>query len=166
MTAEELRDILGLGPGRVDRRALDRAFAAERMRWLAALDDPRRYALARQRLDELHLAYRTMRAGGASAAVDPKEALRAEIAASLEGGLLRYSRRRQILRRGREIGLSDFETHLLMAQTQFDADTVEPNAPRPLRAAAREATRGTARFAAAGVLGFAMFLSMLRWLGV
>ncbi|GEM_PF-883076 len=175
--------ILGLTPGRYSQAEIDRRFLARRRALIAALDDPQRYEQTRQRLDALHRAYHALR--------DPErrarclEALRAAprdetaadrrarriaelrdlILASLEGGLLRQSRREMILAEGRRLGLSEFHTHLLIAQVQFDGNIVIAPPSSPERGRFVAPRRVAARFAAVGVVALALFLVMVRWLG-
>jgi hypothetical protein len=163
---------LGLVPGQYDPAEIERRFRIEQARWVAATGDPARYAVARRRLDELHLAYAVLhdpfrqaeyvRARGQAA--EAVGQFRQRIQASLEDGLLRHSRRQELLAAGRRLGFSEFHTHLLIAQVQFGDEQgrllgISPGAPgRPA------APRSWAGFAAAGVLALAMFLVMLRWL--
>ena len=161
--------ILGLAPGRYDSAEIARRFRAERARLLAQLHDPSTHVEARRRLEDLHLAYAALRDPGAQAeylaarvgASDDVAYLRRLIAASLEDGLLRYSRRQEILAEARERGFSDFQTQLLIAQVQFGDDSFSPATPHYRR---RDFTRTRARLAAAGVLALAMFLALVRWL--
>ncbi len=165
--------ILGLTPGRYEPREIAQRFAARRRRLLADLDDPARHAESRRRLNELYLAYNALRdrrrqadfARAGDAPDDRVARLRALIQSSLEGGLLRYSRRVEILAEGRRLGFSDFHTHLLIAQVQFGDGIVAPPYGRGGSASAESASRIGARFAAAGVLALAIFLAMIRWLG-
>lgn len=177
--------VLGLTPARHAPEAVARQFLLARARLLAewragdAPDD------ARQRLDDLHLAYATLRdperqaaylrrAAGGDAAAE----LRDLIAASLEDGLLRYSRRQAILARARELGFSEFHAHLLIAQVQFGDGEVPPwlqAAPAGPRLPAadagdRDGARGRparrwARVAATSALAAAIFLYLVRWVG-
>jgi hypothetical protein len=157
--------ILGLAPGRYDPAALRRRF------------DDRRAELSggranRARLDELHVAYSVLRDPAnqtiylkrldLGAATDHTAELRLLIAASLEDGLLRHSRRLRILQEGRRLGLSPFHTQLLIAQTQFG----------PQRVLAAEldqrgqAPAAIARLAGLCVLALALFLAAVRAIGV
>jgi len=168
--------ILGLKPGRYEPGQIAQHFRARRERLLAGLDDPARYAESRRQLDELYRAYNALhhsrrqadlaepiRATGA--AQERVAQLRELIRCSLEGGLLRYSRRVQILAEGRRLGFSDFHTHLMIAQVQFDGEIVAPPSPSDAPPAEDGAPRVRARFAAAGILALAIFLAMIRWLG-
>ncbi|RMF71332.1 MAG: hypothetical protein D6744_18095, partial [Planctomycetota bacterium] len=94
-----------------------------------------------------------------------QETLRRMIEASLEGGLLRHSRRCEILRAGRALGFSDFHTHLLIAQVQAGDAELLPTLRRFRPPSNDSLRRTTARFAAAGILGLALFLALVRWLG-
>ena len=164
--------VLGLAPGRYDPRDITGRFYAERARWLGLLDDSRRHAEARERLDELHIAYAALRDPRRQAEYlralagdgDPQTALRALIAASLEDGLLRYSRRQAIVERAREFGFNDFQAQLLIAQTQFGEEQVRtaPIVVKPLRQGGHG--RVWARVAGVGVLAAAMFAVLVHWL--
>jgi hypothetical protein len=168
--------ILGLTPGRYEPSEITRHFNARR-RWLiTALDSPARHVEIRRQLNDLHLAYNALRdprrqAECARAALgdegdsDRVARLRRLIEASLEGGLLRCSRRKEILTQGRRMGFSEFHIHLLIAQVQFGGNlVVRPTTCRDSASSAAAARIG-ARFAAAGVLALALFLAMVRWLG-
>jgi len=163
--------VLGLAPGRYDSAEVARRFEVERARLLAQLHDPATHQEARRRLEELHLAYAALHDPRAQAeylaarggAADDLTYLRRLIAASLEDGLLRYSRRQEILAEARERGFSDFQAQLLIAQVQFGDDSFSPATPGRPRLARRGAA---ARLAAAGVLALGMFLALVRWLNV
>lgn len=168
--------ILGLKPARYSSAEVARQFAARRQRLLAELDDPARHVESRRQLDELYTAHNVLRnpqrqdehlrrLQGQADDADRVTRLRELIEASLEGGLLRYSRRAEILAEGRHLGFSEFHTQLLIAQVQFGGEIVAP--PQVSAAVKREenSSRVGARFAAAGVLALAIFLAMLRWLG-
>lgn len=165
--------VLGLTPGRHDPREVARRFLAERQRLLGELDDPTKHTESRRRLDQLHLAFAALRdprrqedyLRARSADVDRVAALRRLIADSLEDGLLRYSRRQAILERARELGLSEFQAQLLIAQVQFGDHeiTALPELGGPRKAPHNP--RAWARPAAVGVLALGMFLYLVRWLG-
>lgn len=168
--------ILGLTPGRYAPAEVTRRFCAERQSLLAQLDDPATHRRARRQLDELHVAYAVLRdphaqaeclrAGGdAGGEHDDIKRLRRLIAASLEDGLLRYSRRQGILAQAQRIGLSPFQAQLLIAQVQFGDDRIHTPVSGRVRREPEPSARTWARFAAAGVLALAMFLAMVRWLG-
>jgi hypothetical protein len=168
--------ILGLTPGRYEPKQLARSFEARRRRLLAELADPARYVESRRGLDELHQAYNALRDPRRQAehlrlvrdgdrADDRVARLRRLIETSLEGGLLRYSRRLEILAEGRRLGFSEFHTQLLIAQVQFGGELVVPPARCGVAASSETSSRVGARFAAAGVLALAIFLAMIRWLG-
>lgn len=173
MPMRDCFSILGLEPGRYDCGALTRRFIDRRRELLA--DRRRSPSDVHRSLDELHVAYSMLRDRGAQTqhrrelqaqAVEPLSGLQHLIAASLEDGLLRRSRRESILAEGRRRGLSDFHTHLLIAQTQFGEKRVlafDDPRDEPLRDRQR---RTSARFAAAIVLGFALFLMIVRMLGI
>lgn len=155
-----------------DEATIRRQFHQRRAALLARLNDPRTHEDARRELDELYLAYRVLADPDARARHRAErrgqearlDAFRRRIAASLEGGLVRCSRRRQLLAEGRELGLSEFHVHLLIAEVQFGArPLLAPGGS--LRSQAERAGRAGARVAAVGVLALAMFLSMIRWLG-
>lgn len=164
--------ILGLAPGRYSEVEIAQRFDSERTRLIAELDRPRHHVESRRQLEALHLAYSTLRDPTSQAAYleagfgneNDVTAMRRLIAASLEGGLLRYSRRRQILEEGRRRAFSDFQTQLLIAQVQFGDDQFAPVTPGTPRPAADKDSRAWARFAAVGVLALALFLALVRWL--
>jgi hypothetical protein len=175
--ARDYFDVLGLAPGRYAGQEVARRFFSERARLLARLDEPATYGRVRRQLDELHLAYAALRdpqgqadalRAGAEGA-DRVAALKVQIAASLEDGLLRYSRRQEILREARQIGLSDFQAHLLIAQVQFGDDGF---AAGWVKAGGARSTGGESRagiglrLAAAGVLALTLFLALVHWLAV
>ena len=168
--------ILGLKPRRYERSEITRRFAALRGELLAALGDPTRHVEARQRLNELHRAHNVLRNPQRQAEhlrlirpegeePDRVTRLRHLIEASLEDGLLRCSRRAEILAEGRRLGFSDFHTQLLIAQVQFGEGIVVPPYVGDCPACEDSAPRVRARFAAAGLLALAIFLAMIRWLG-
>ena len=171
--ARDYFTILGLTPGRYEPAEIARRFRAERARMLAELGRPATYADTRRRLDELHLAYATLGdprtqaeyLRAQEAAGDDVTGLRRLIAASLEDGLLRYSRRQEILAEAQALGFSDFQTQLLIAQVQFGDEQISPVGGRSLHGQRRSAARAGAGFAAAGLLALALFLAMVRWLG-
>ena len=172
--AQDYYAILGLAPGRYSPREIASRFLDRRARLLRELDNPTRNPDCHQHLDELHLAYTTLRdprlqeeyLRTRAVCADPVQSLRALIAASLEDGLLRCSRRRAILARAQEMGLNEFQAQLLIAQVQFG----EPDWPAtPVRVSADRRspdTRTWARLAGIGVLALTMFLYLVHWLGV
>lgn len=165
--------VLGLAPRAYDPGEITRHFDVRRQRLLGELRDPARHTDARGELDELHVAYAVLRDPHRQAeyleartgAQDRVTELRRLIAAALEDGLLRYSRRQMILERARELGLSEFQAQLLIAQVQFGGDEVLNGETSP--AARKTETRSDMwiRFAAAGVIGLAMFLYMAYRVG-
>jgi len=158
--------LLGLTPGRHDPRAITLRFEAERARWLAALHDPRTYETARTHLEELHLAYRALLAGRGQSAAQPLDRateLRQLIAASLEDGLLRHSRRQAVVAKGQGLGFNEFQVQLLIAQVQFGGPPEPALASAPAASGAAPHPRAWARVAAVGVLALVMFLGMVRW---
>ena len=168
--------ILGLTSGESSPEEIDRRFITRRRELRAALDDPGRYDAARRELEELYQAYRALRSPKregppirmAEPTDEPAERvayLRRLIEVSLEGGLLRYTRRQEILAEGRRLGYSDFHVQLLIAQTQFGGEPLAiPPADEHVAGAESSANVG-ARIAAAGVLALALFLAAVRWLG-
>jgi len=164
--------LLAAGPGGRDAREIIRRFVLERERLLSELDDPYRQADARRELDRLYLAYAVLQRGGQVASVTPGRAVAADavselrelIAASLEGGLLRYSRRQMILERAAELGLNEFQAQLLIAQVQFGEEDIPTVATGGLARGAAN-PRAWARVAGVGVLALAMFLFLVHWLG-
>lgn len=163
--------ILGLAPGRYEPAEITRRFQNERRRLLVALNDPSTYTDVRRQLDQLHLAYVALRDAAAQDALlaarnqpeDEIAALRKLIAASLEDGLLRYSRRQEILDAAQRLGFSEFQTQLLIAQVQF-GDAVVPMAPRKREELhVEERSRKWAAITAATLMALALFLFMLRW---
>ena len=168
--------ILGLTPGRYEPGEISRHFYARRRRLLADLDDPAQHVESRRQLDELYRAYNALRDPRLQAQHlretraeedrdDRVARLRRLIESSLEGGLLRYSRRTEILAEGCRLGFSDFHTHLLIAQVQFGDEIVARPQVRGLSPSPETAARVGARFAAVGILALAIFLAMIRWLG-
>lgn len=164
MTADHFQT-LGLGPGRHDPRAVALRFHALRSEALRLLARPETVRQGEARLDALHLAYNALRDGGAADAdrADHLAQLRALIAASLEDGLLRYSRRQRILDAGRAAGLSDFETQLVIAQVQF-GDCDSPGLFAPSASSARRPVVWPFVTAAA-MLGLAVLLAEVWWFG-
>ena len=172
--ARDYFNILGLTPGRHDSRDVARHFLRERARLLSALADPQRYAQTRAALDELHLAYATLRDprrqeqylrawyGAERGAV---EELRAFIAAALEGGLLRQSRREAIVAKARALGFSEFQAHLLIAQVQFGDEEIPLGPPLPSPFAAERRTPSWRSLAVSGVLAAALFVWLVWWVG-
>jgi hypothetical protein len=166
--------VFGLTSAGWTERELTTRYRTVRARLLSELDNPARHADARARLDELYLAYRTLRDPQRRAAyeraregkVDPVTIMRGRIEAALEGGLLRYSRRVQIIDQARELGLNEFQTQLLIAQVQFGEQEIRL-LPRVTVRALPQATpqRIWSRLAGVGVLAGALFLFLLHWLG-
>ena len=166
--------ILGLAPGRYDSAEIARRFMAERARLLTALHAPGSYAAVRQRLDDLHWAYAALCnprnqvhcAPPPRAEDDPAEYLSRMIAAALEDGLLRYSRRKEIVATALRLGLSEFHAQLLIAQVQFGDHRIPAPTLRLVGHARRRASKVWAGVATVGVLAVALFLTMVHWLGV
>jgi hypothetical protein len=165
--------VLGLRPECYSPQIITRCFQAERTRLLRHLHDPLRYSLTRRHLEELHLAYATLRdpdrqeeyRNRLAALPEPVRELRALIGASLEDGLLRHSRRQGIIARARELGFNDFQAHLLIAQVQF-GDERTPVVPTTVKPPQRDGNgRGWARLAGVGMLAVTMFLVLVRMFG-
>jgi hypothetical protein len=174
--SREYFSILGLTPGRCEPKEVARRFHTRRRRLLAQLADSTRYAESRRQLDLLHRAYNALsdprrqaehvRAAREEGTDEDRVArLRRLIEVSLEGGLLRYSRRAEILVEGRRLGFSEFQTHLMIAQVQFGGELAVPPTRSSRPTSAETPSRVGARFAAAGVLALAIFLAAIRWLG-
>ena len=169
--AQDYFAILGLSPGRHDTERIARHFVARRDQLLRELPEPAKHSAARKDLEELYLAYETLRSREGQAEYlratqddgDATAALRGLIAASLEDGLLRHSRRQMIIDRAAELGFSEFQAQLLIAQVQFGEHHVTAAPRSAARRAKRSHPRTWARFAAAGVLALAFFLYMVRW---
>lgn len=169
--AQDYFALLGLAPGRYAPREIARRYQTRRAALVSQAQDPRARAAALRELDDLHVAYQALReparqaAYRASRTVDEDAAaeLRRLIAASLEDGLLRCSRRDVILERAAALGFSEFQTHLLIAQVQFGDEEV---ASAPQGMARRPHPRLWARVAAVGVAALAVFLGLVHWLGV
>lgn len=165
-------DILGLPPGRYAPAVIRRAFFAARREILELLARGDNYGEYCRQLERLHLAEATLsdaqRQAEYLATYDGDDGalvrFRQKVAASLEDGLVRCSRRETLLAEGRKLGLTDFQTHLLIAHVQFGDDRAAlPFAARGPASDDRN-SRLVARLAAASLLGFALFLGMLRWL--
>ena len=165
--------VLGLAPRAYDPGEITRHFDVRRQRLLGELRDPARHTDARGELDELHVAYAVLcdphrqaeYLEARTGTPDRVTELRRLIVAALEDGLLRYSRRQMVLERARELGLNEFQAQLLIAQVQFGGDEVLNGETSP--AARKTETRSDMwiRFAAAGVIGLAMFLYMAYRVG-
>lgn len=172
--AQDLFAILGLAPGRHAPPEIATRFLARRERLLGQLSDPTRHQETRRQLDDLHLAYATLRDPASQAQYlrsqstndDPAGELCVLIRAAIEDGLLRHSRRQEIIERGRELGLSDFQTQLLIAQVQFGDDGVSAKSkPQVVRRREQDSRIGL-RAVGVGTLALAMFLFAVRWLGI
>jgi hypothetical protein len=165
--------VLGLRPDCYSPQIIARCFQAERTRLLRHLHDPLRYSLTRRHLEELHLAYATLRDPDRQDEYrqhlvdvpEPVRELRALIRASLEDGLLRHSRRQDILAHARQLGFNDFQAHLLIAQVQCgDERTPVVTTAVPPRQHDGNG-RGWARLAGVGMLAVTMFVVLVRMLG-
>lgn len=167
--------ILRLSQDRTDPGALRAQFAKRAEELKIAMKGGRDALQIRRDLEELDIAYkilqdpesRTVFVRREKSPAPPERAalLRALIVASLEDGLLRHSRRQRILEEGRKLGFSPFHTQLLIAQTQFGPQRVLSFEDDREHAGNRPG-HATARFSAAVVLGFALFLAAVRWLGL
>ena len=168
--------ILGLAPGPVrPRRSPLGGFRPNVPALLAALRNPATAVDARRQLDCLHMAYAVLR--------DPRgqesilQARRSEdndltrlkrlIAASLEDGLLRFSRLAGDSRRGAVRGAS-LTSRRNCSSRRFSSATITSPCLTRLRNRPphREARRAWAGLAAAGALALALFLVLVRWLEV
>lgn len=160
-------EALGLPRCAADARTIERRFDELRAALLREMESPDTHAAACARLDDIYVARETLlRRPQLDENADRVDRLRALIQASLEGGLLRHSRRELILAEGRRLGFSQFQTHLLIAQVLFGDVSILPRAGRGEAAVREGVSRQTARFAASALLGLAMFLAMVSWLGV
>ncbi|MCG3126959.1 MAG: hypothetical protein CHACPFDD_01814 [Phycisphaerae bacterium] len=120
---------LGLTPGVYDPREIAERFLEMRLRLSESpFDDDD----SRTRLAAISKAYEVLRDPAKQAAHRelrrfdaPADSLRRVIDASLEDGLLRYSRRQEILAAGRALGFSDFQTQLMIAQVQFGDERID-----------------------------------------
>ncbi len=146
-------------------------YQRRRRELLGRLADPRQRSAAARELDDAYLESR-LSCSDDAADEQPVERLRRLIAASLEGGLLRQSRREQILAEARRLGIPEFHAHLLIAQVQV-GPLSDPALEEALTPAAAPAGRRTTsasrvglRLLAAGLLGATMFLAMVRYLSV
>jgi hypothetical protein len=159
--------ILGLAPGRHDPREIRRRFDRERTRLLSRMGQPAAGVQARRELDDLHMACATLSDPASQARylaehgnVDGTTRMRRFIEASLEGGLVRYSRRQRILAEGRRLGFSEFQTQLMIAQVQFGDTAIDS---RPAGRAAPPRQGPWARVTAIGLLATALFMLMVEW---
>jgi len=66
------------------------------------------------------------RPGKAMSAADKRELFKSLVVHSLDAGFLRYSRRQELLRVAAQLGLSEFEACLLIAEAQFHSDQIDP----------------------------------------
>ena len=73
---------------------------------------------------------------------------------------------KEVLRqRARELGLNEFQAQLLIAQVQFGGDEVLSEEAAPVARKTETRSDKWIRFAAAGVIGVAMFLYMVYRVG-
>lgn len=164
-------EVLGLRPGRYAPDEIRAAFRRRRAVLVTRMAEAPGDG-ARRELDQLHAALQALGEPGRQKAAlaslaesaDPYERIRRMIECSLEGNLVRCSRRRAIIEEAVRLGFSEFHAHLMIAQVQFgDRKLLKvPDPPRPRRML--RVGPAAARFAAAMVLGLAMFLAMVRWL--
>ena len=175
--------ILGLTPGPYSNELITQQFEAQRSKCLESLrsvDDPG----AERRLEAVHMAYKLLndpeRQARHLAAVrdgrlnDPHDHLRDLIAAAMEDGLLRYSRRQELIRIGRVLGLNEFQVHLLIAEVQIalprDREPLTKKEIKLLRQVETterddSSRRSRHNLIAAGLLALGLFFSALSWLG-
>ncbi len=159
--------ILGLAPGRYAPAEIRARFQVERERLLGKLVEASDPIELRRHLDELHLAYAALRdperqdayVSSRDGGVYRLAELRALIEASLEDGLLRYSRRQLILERARELGFDEFQTQLVIAQVQYGDEELSV---LPQSREHQPQSRSWARGAAVGLLALALFLFLVR----
>lgn len=166
--ARDYLTVLGLAPSTCDPAEVTRRYQLLRGRLLIGLEQPETSPEAQLRLEELHLAYAALRSRLARHAADASDRddhrvaeLRLFIEASIEDGLLRYSRRQAILSEARGLGFSDFQTHVLIAEVQFGGrsvlcPTIEDH----------PGSAGSHKWpfvAAAALLAGAMFLALVQW---
>lgn len=166
--------ILGLTPGPYSRELIDARFDEERDKCLASIRERHDEATER-RLEAVYLAYHLLNDSARQqrhiAAIrdghldNPKDHVRDLVAASLEDGLLRYSRRQELIRIGRVLGLNEFQVHLLIAEVQVAALSI--TAEQPAKQVANERFDQTRlNIVAAGLLGLGLFFSAISWLGI
>ena len=169
--------ILGLTPGAHEPRVVRGCFERQRARLLSALHHPDAHHAAHRSLDELHVAYQTLidperqREYLASRTRDapPETRMRRLIASALEDGLLRFTRRREILEQGRRLGFNEFQIHLLIAQVQFGDDAVTAPQPRfgfRSHGLSARLTRYGARSLAVACLATVLFLALRHWIPI
>lgn len=168
-------NILRLSDNRHDPAALRAQFVKRVDELKLAMKSGRDPLQSRREIDELHVAYKILndpdsrtiyvRRGNSPAAPEKAARLHALIAASLEDGLLRHSRRERILEEGRNLGFSPFHTQLLIAQTQFGSRRVL-SFEDERESAESQPGQASVRFAAAVVLALALFLCAVQLLGI
>lgn len=165
--------ILQLAPGRYEPAELQHRFEQLRSAAIEALDRNGDGAAARARLEDLHLAFQMLRDPSRQAELldglrperEPVSYMRRLAEASLEGGLLRHSRREHLMAEARRLGVSEFHAHLIIAQVQFGQwrVSIDPPRSRRTREAGRSADPLAIRLAATGVLALALFFGAVRW---
>ncbi len=164
--------LLGLAPGRYSATEIARRYLELRAALVAQLGDPAEYEPARRRLEQIHLAYSILRDPHQQDRVrqsleqtDPHTRVRLRIAASLEDGLLRFSRRQEIIAFARTLGISEFHTQLLIAQAQFGiAPAAASEAALVEEARVTDRPRRDARWLWVGACTTALFAVISRWL--
>lgn len=163
---------LGLVPAAYSTDEIERAFQRRRAQLLEELHDAQTHRSSRTELDAAHLAFRVLRdprrqavhlADLSEPAGDRVEKLRSLIQACIEDGVLRHSRRRELLNWGRVCGLSAFDTQLLIAQVLYGETRIEVT---PARAEAPSDTAAWRPLAVAGALATVMFVGLATWLGL
>jgi hypothetical protein len=171
--------ILGLTPGPYTPELIVKRFSEQRSRCLERLST-QQSSTAERRLEALHIAcqllsdpqrqQRHLMAVRDGMLADPQAHLRDLVAAAIEDGLLRYSRRQELLRIGREMGLSAFQVHLIIAEEQVGQAQLKPRTTQPAKT--ETTTRSNAinqtrlNFAAAGLLALGLFFMAISWLGI
>ncbi|TWT46102.1 hypothetical protein RAS1_25490 [Phycisphaerae bacterium RAS1] len=176
MARQDYFAILGLAPGRYGPAEVERQFLLRRRTLLDRLHHPACREQASADLDRLHVAYAALRDPARQSqhlseqrhAPDAVVLLARRIGDALEDGLLRHSRREQIIDEARRIGLSEFQAHLLIAQVLAGDDGFPIVRPQSAQVSAKRprAKHASMRLAAAGVLALAFFLAAIRWLGI
>jgi hypothetical protein len=173
--------ILGLTPGVHRPEVIEQQFRARRQRLLASLAQGQAADHSHAALDALHRAYRTLADPDEQqrylVAVtahqpdhDPADQLRWAINGSLEGGLLRYSRRQELITLGQRLGFNEFQVQLMIAQVQFGDAIVDHQPTTPPNSSPRPTVRRQRRpwLAALAVflLAAALFVGGLAALGL
>lgn len=162
--------LLGLEHGEYAPAEIECRYRAVRKQLLAEAQREGSAVLWR-RLDSLHLAYQVLRDPNRQSChlqqvrgqlTDPLPRFQLRIAGSLEDGLLRHSRRQALLNEGRRLGLSEFQVHLMIAQTQVGENRLNLITPGPEPVQEHASSRIVPRLAAAGLLALALLFAMVR----